>query len=155
MAKGTVSTELGNVRITCEAGAVTRVRWGRIAPQEEPEVSDPLLQDALAQMVAYFSGKLEVFDLPVAVSGSAFQKQVCAAMRDIPFGETRTYGDLAKLCEAPAQAIGAACGGNPIPIIIPCHRVLGATSLGGFSGSGGIEDKVWLLRHEGAASLLI
>ncbi|MEM6587696.1 MAG: MGMT family protein [Pseudomonadota bacterium] len=66
-----------------------------------------------------------------------------------------TYGDIASRVGLPAQAVGAACGGNPIPVIIPCHRVLGADNLGGFSGGVGIETKVWLLRHEGAAGLLI
>ncbi|MCB2130957.1 MAG: MGMT family protein, partial [Rhodobacteraceae bacterium] len=66
-----------------------------------------------------------------------------------------TYGDLAKELGAPAQAIGQACGANPVPIIVPCHRILGAGGLGGFSAPGGIETKVALLRHEGAASLLI
>jgi len=73
----------------------------------------------------------------------------------IPFGETRTYGEIAAELDASAQAVGNACGANPIPILIPCHRVLGAASLGGFSGAGGIETKVALLRHEGAAGLLI
>ena len=76
-------------------------------------------------------------------------------MQSIPFGETLTYGEIAKRLGVPAQAVGQACGGNPIPVIIPCHRVLGATSLGGYSGEGGVETKVWLLRHEGAAGLLI
>jgi len=89
------------------------------------------------------------------VSGSDFQRAVCDAMRAIPFGETRTYGEIARALGVPAQAVGQACGANPIPVIIPCHRVLGAASLGGFSGSGGIETKVALLRHEGAAGLLL
>lgn len=76
-------------------------------------------------------------------------------MQDIPLGETRTYGDLARDLSVPAQAIGQACGANPIPVIIPCHRILGSSGLGGFSGAGGVETKVWLLRHEGAAGLLI
>ncbi len=76
-------------------------------------------------------------------------------MSAIPFGETRTYGELAQQLGVPAQAIGQACGGNPIPILIPCHRVLGANGLGGYSGDGGVETKVWLLRHERAAGLLI
>jgi methylated-DNA-[protein]-cysteine S-methyltransferase len=73
----------------------------------------------------------------------------------IPFGETRTYGDLAKDLGVPAQAIGQACGANPVPVIVPCHRILGASGLGGFSAPGGVETKVALLKHEGAASLLI
>ena len=76
-------------------------------------------------------------------------------MQAIPFGDTLTYGDIARRLGAPAQAVGQACGGNPIPVIIPCHRVLGARSLGGFSAAGGVDTKVWLLRHEGAAGLLI
>ncbi len=155
MAQGFVSTPLGYVRVTSENGAVTRVRWGKIRPKIEDQEFDAVLEGALEQIQAYFAGELTTFDVPVDVTGSAFQKQVCAAMQDVPFGETCTYGDLARICDARAQAIGAACGGNPIPIIVPCHRVLGANNLGGFSGSGGIEDKVWLLRHEGSASLLI
>ena len=76
-------------------------------------------------------------------------------MRAIPFGETRTYGEIAKAVGAPAQAVGQACGANTIPVIIPCHRVTGTGGLGGFSGMGGVETKVELLRHEGAYSLLI
>ena len=76
-------------------------------------------------------------------------------MASIPFGETLTYGDIARRIEAPAQAVGQACGANPIPVIIPCHRVLGAKTLGGFSAKGGVETKGWLLRHEHAAGLLI
>ncbi len=88
--------------------------------------------------------------------GSDFQRAVCDAMSAIPFGETLTYGDIAKLTGNSAQAVGNACGANPIPIIIPCHRVMGAGGkLVGFSGAGGVETKVQLLRLEGAAGLLI
>ena len=76
-------------------------------------------------------------------------------MRAIPFGETVTYGDIARALGAPAQAVGQACGGNPIAIIIPCHRVLGSGGLGGFSGAGGVETKVALLRHEGGYPFLV
>ena len=91
----------------------------------------------------------------MAPGGSPLQRAVCDQMRAIPFGETRTYGDLAKALGAPPQAIGQACGGNPLPILIPCHRVLSARGLGGFSAPGGVETKVALLRHEGAGGLLI
>jgi methylated-DNA-[protein]-cysteine S-methyltransferase len=76
-------------------------------------------------------------------------------MAAIPHGHTRTYGDIARAVGAPAQAVGQACGANPLPILIPCHRVLGRNTLGGFSAPGGVETKVALLRHEGAAGLLI
>ena len=131
--------------------AITALQWGT-APTED---STPELNAAAAQLSAYFDGRLKHFDLPLRVAGTDFQRAVCDAMCAIPFGETRTYGELATQFDAPAQAIGQACGGNPIPILIPCHRVLGAGGLGGYSGAGGIETKVWLLRHEGAAGLLI
>jgi methylated-DNA-[protein]-cysteine S-methyltransferase len=76
-------------------------------------------------------------------------------MSAIRFGDTCTYGDIANQLGVPAQAVGQACGGNPIPVIIPCHRVMGARGLTGFSGAGGVETKVALLRHEGAGSFLI
>ena len=132
-------------------GAITRLVWdGR----NEGAVT-PLLKEAAAQLSAYDQGQLERFDLPYHVAGSEFQRQVCDLMFAIPLGETRTYGEIAKELGQPPQPVGQACGANPIPVIIPCHRVLAANGLGGFSGDGGIETKVALLRHERAAGLLI
>ena len=150
MPQTTVPSPIGPIKIRETGGAITRVAWGTGAQDETP-----LLQDAKRQLLAYFAQEITEFDLPVKVEGSDLQRKACDVMRAIPFGETRTYGDLAKELGVPAQAVGQACGGNPIPIIIPCHRILGANGLGGFSGGTGIESKVWLLRHEGAASLLI
>ena len=116
--------------------------------------ASPLVTEALSQLAAYFAGTLDRFELPLDY-GTGLHDKVRRAMSAIPFGETLTYGDIAKAVKAPAQAVGQACGANPIPIIIPCHRVLGAKTLGGFSSKGGVETKVWLLRHEGAAGLLI
>ena len=144
-------TDLGPITVTVDDGAVTGLSWG----QGDTQDTDPVLREAARQMRAYFAGTLTGFDLPLAVRGSEFQKAVCDEMRRIPFGETVTYGDIAQKLNAPPQAVGQACGGNPIPIVIPCHRVLAANGLGGFSARGGIETKVALLRHEGAASLLI
>ncbi|WP_417604085.1 methylated-DNA--[protein]-cysteine S-methyltransferase [Primorskyibacter flagellatus] len=146
----TVPTPTGPFTITEELGRVTRSEWGSGGTDQTP-----LLQRAAAQITAYFDGQLTSFDLPLNLGGSSLQQQTCNAILTIRFGETRTYGHLAKKLGVPAQAIGQACGGNPIPLIIPCHRVLAATNLGGFSGRHGIETKVWLLKHEGAASLLI
>ncbi len=150
MPRLSVNTPVGPLTLTEDAGAITRVRW-----EDGASDTSPLLQDAAAQICGYFDGVRETFDLPLTVHGSDLQQRVCTEMLNIPFGETRTYGDLAKAIGVPAQAIGQACGGNPIPVIIPCHRVLGATSLGGFSGGTGVETKVALLKHEGAAGLLI
>ncbi len=146
-----VETQFGRLGVEETDGAITRLVWnGR---DDEPQT--PLLAEAAAQLTAYDQGRLQQFDLPYRVSGSEFQRQVCDLMYAIPLGETRTYGDIAKDLGQPPQPVGQACGANPIPVIIPCHRVLAANGLGGFSGDGGIETKVALLRHERAAGLLI
>jgi methylated-DNA-[protein]-cysteine S-methyltransferase len=143
-------TPVGPVSVTLVDGAIAKLDWAVI---DGP--SDPVASAAIAQLAEYFGGTRQDFNLPLAPDVSDFQRKFGAALCAIPFGETRTYGDLARDLGVSAQAIGQACGANPIPIIIPCHRVLGANGLGGFSGAGGVEGKVQLLRHEGAASLLI
>ena len=136
--------------LTEQDGAIVRAEW------ESGGADDtPLLREAAAQLSAYFDDPAQGFDLPLKIEASDFQQRVCDAMLAIPLGETRTYGELSKDLGVPAQAIGQGCGGNPIPVIIPCHRVLGANGLGGFSGLGGVETKVWLLKHERAGGLLI
>lgn len=147
----TLATPVGSIRITASQTELTAIDWGSGA--SEPTA---LLVEAAAQITAYFEGTRQSFDLPLAMPAQGgFQQRFLQALIDIPFGQTVTYGDLAATLGAPAQAIGQACGGNPLPIVIPCHRVLGASGLGGYSGAGGIETKVALLRHEGAAGLLI
>ncbi|WP_170401685.1 methylated-DNA--[protein]-cysteine S-methyltransferase [Ruegeria arenilitoris] len=146
-----VETQFGCLGVEEEDGAITSLVWDGHTTGE----TTPLLIEAASQIRAYAEGRLKKFDLPLRVVGSEFQKQVCDLMSAIPFGDTRTYGDIAHDLGCPAQAVGQACGANPIPVIIPCHRVLAASGLGGFSGQGGVEGKVALLRHEGAASLLI
>lgn len=145
-----LETPVGLLSIFESDGAIVRLTWG-----QEGDDHTGLLGTARVQMRAYFAGELRVFDLPLRVAGSDFQRAVCDAMLAIPFGETRTYGDIARDLGGAAQPVGNACGANPIPVIIPCHRVLGANGLGGFSGAGGVETKVELLKHEGAAGLLI
>ena len=131
--------------------AVTDLLWG----QAGNLIAGALHRQVQDELDAYFWGKLRQFQIPVAPRGNTFQQRFYAALFAIPYGETRTYGDLAKELGVSAQAIGQACGANPIAIIIPCHRVIGANGLGGYSGAGGIEAKVTLLRLEGAAGLLI
>lgn len=102
------------------------------------------------QLEAYFAGELHIFDVPLAPSGTDFQRKVWQALRDIPFGHTQSYGALAQRIGAPkaSRAVGMANGHNPISIIIPCHRVIGANgSLTGYGG--GLDRKRWLLAHEG------
>lgn len=147
-----VDSPVGRLGVVEDGGKITRLRW------DVDPVGDlsRVLAEAQAQLRAYFDGTLTTFDLPTHVEGSDFQRAVCDAMSAILFGETMTYGEIAKLTGNSAQAVGNACGANPIPIIIPCHRVMGAgNKLVGFSGAGGVETKVQLLRLEGAAGLLI
>ncbi|OIQ33376.1 MAG: cysteine methyltransferase [Roseobacter sp. MedPE-SWchi] len=154
MPSAQIDTFVGTLRVTETDGAITRLAWP--SPEQDPaQDKSALLARACDQLQAYFAGELQVFDLPLQVSGSDFQRAVCEAMFAIPLGETRTYGDLARDLGRPPQPVGNACGTNPIPVIIPCHRILGANGLGGFSGGIGIETKITLLKHEGAASLLI
>ncbi|MEP2641938.1 methylated-DNA--[protein]-cysteine S-methyltransferase [Roseobacter sp.] len=151
MACLSVDTRFGRLTLHEEDGAIVSLCWNGT----DEGTPTPLLLEAVRQVKAYDDGTLEQFDLPMRVRGSAFQQAVCDVMRAIPFGDTLTYGDIAKKLGAMPQAVGQACGGNPIPVIIPCHRVMGAKGLTGFSGAGGVETKVALLRHEKAAGLLI
>lgn len=147
--RASLITPLGPVTLTESAGVITALDW-----HASPGTGSALLTEALRQLQAYFDRRLTRFDLPLDF-GSGFQAQVRRAMAAIPYGQTRRYGDLAREIGAPAQAIGQACGANPLPVLIPCHRVLAANGLGGFSAKGGVEGKVLLLKLEGAASLLI
>ncbi len=149
--KAGLSSPVGPLTLIERDGGIAELEWDASGGQAET----PLLREAVAELEAYFAGKLKEFSVPLKPRGSVFQQKFYAALRAIPFGETRTYGDLAGELGVSAQAIGQACGANPLAIMIPCHRVLGATSLGGFSGRGGVEAKVALLKLEGAAGLLI
>lgn len=135
---------VGTLTLTENDGALVSIEWG-----EGPSDPSPLLRDAADQLAAYFNGDLHDFDLPLAPQGSQFLKQVCEAMLTIPHGDTKTYGDIANQIGSAARAVGMACGRNPIPIVIPCHRVVGAGGkLTGYSGQGGLDTKKFLLRHE-------
>jgi len=146
-----VTTRFGPLFIEANPTHITALNWQGKASA----ASTDLLDEAVAQLTAYDAGKLTVFDLPLAPYGSDFQQSVFAAMRAIPFGETLTYGEIATALGCPAQPVGQACGANPIPVIIPCHRVLSKTGLGGFSGLGGVETKIALLQHEGGYPFLL
>ncbi len=150
MTRATLASPFGPLTLTEETGEITRVDWG----DQGEGTPSPLLSEAVRQLADYFAGARRSFDLPLRL-GEGFDGRFRAALVAIPWGETRTYGDLARDLGISAQAAGQACGANPLPILVPCHRVLGASGLGGFSAPGGIETKVALLRLEGAASLLI
>jgi methylated-DNA-[protein]-cysteine S-methyltransferase len=121
-----------------------------IGPLAEAEPgSDAIVDEARRQLDAYFAGRLQRFNLPLAPRGTVFQERVWMALRDIPYGKTCSYGDIAAVVGAPkaVRAVGGANGCNPISIIVPCHRVIGANgALTGFGG--GIDRKRYLLTHE-------
>ncbi len=151
MPKITVPSPFGPLCLTEQDGHIVAVDWHQAEFSEHTE----LLDEAATQMAAYFAGELRIFDLPLAPKGDTFQQDVCNAMLAIPYGETCTYGDIAKKLDTYGQPVGQACGGNSIPIIIPCHRVLGAHGLGGYSGEGGVERKIELLKLEGGFPYLL
>ena len=150
MATIQIGSPVGTLIIREDRGQIVRLTWGRADVVERTD----LLAEAARQVRAYFDGELRTFDLPLAPPGSPFQQGVYRAMSAIPYGETRSYGDIARDLGSVARAVGQACGANPIPILIPCHRVLGAGgTIGGFSGGRGTPTKRSLLAHEGALSL--
>ncbi len=141
-------TPLGPLTVSQEAGAIVALDWG----WGRDQTPSPILLQASEQLHAYFDGSLRVFDLPLAPPGSPYRQRVWAALRDIGFGQTCSYADLARAAGGSPRSIGGANGANPIPIIIPCHRVVGSSGLGGYSGGEGLQTKSWLLAHEGAAT---
>jgi len=143
----TIPSPVGPLTIEQEGDAIVAMHWGR-APKEAPT---PLLQEAARQLGEYFAGARRDFDLPLRPEGSPLEQSVWAAMARIPYGQTRSYGEIAGEVGDTAQSVGSACGSNPIPVIIPCHRVLAAQGkLGGYSGAGGLKTKTALLVLEGA-----
>ena len=115
---------------------------------EEAHDKTPLLTRAKEQLLDYFAGKRRQFELPLAPQGTSFQRALWQALSAIPYGELRTYGELAAALGSVPRAVGGACGRNPIPIIIPCHRVVAAGALGGFSGGEGPATKRKLITLE-------
>ncbi|PHQ66719.1 MAG: cysteine methyltransferase [Sneathiella sp.] len=140
---------VGDLTVTEENAVIISLDWGWVPT--EWQATTPLLEKAAEQLNQYFDGDIGDFDLPLDPPGTAFQKKVWEQMLKIPAGQTKTYGDIAKALNSAAQPVGTACGANPIPIIIPCHRVLAAGGkMGGYSGLGGLETKSALLRLEKA-----
>jgi methylated-DNA-[protein]-cysteine S-methyltransferase len=138
-------TPLGSLSVSEEDGAIVALDWGQGRDQDDT----PLLRRACDQLQRYFDGAAVGFDLPLAPAGTAFQRRVWDALRSIPAGETRSYGALAAMLGTSARAIGGANAANPIPILIPCHRVVGASgALGGYSGGDGEPTKRFLLALE-------
>ena len=138
-------TPLGEMTFSEDEGAIVALDWGRGSEQE----ATPLLREARDQLHDYFDGKRVSFQLPLAPHGTPYQRRVWAALCTIPAGETRSYADIARDIASHPRAVGHANGRNPIPIVIPCHRVIAANgAIGGFSGLDGPTTKRFLLDHE-------
>lgn len=144
-----IDSPIGGLRIHASAGLVTAIEFDAAEPRGRRR-GDELLDRAEQQLAQYFCGELRQFDLPLANGGTEFQQKVWAELQRIPYGETASYGDIARrLGYAPgiSRAVGAANGANPIPIVVPCHRVIGADgTLTGYAG--GVERKKTLLDLE-------
>jgi len=144
-------TPIGDITVSEADGAVVSLDWGW---GRDATAETPLLQRARAQLQAYFDGDLTDFDLPLAPAGTTYQQRIWQALRAIPYGETRSYAAVAAAAGGSARSVGQANGCNPIPIIIPCHRVVAAHHLGGYSGGEGLATKRYLLALEARDSLL-
>ena len=143
-------TAIGDLSIAEEDGAIVSVDWGFGRDQ----TVTPLLARARDQLFAYLDGHLTRFDLPLNPAGTPYRRRVWAALCDIPYGATRSYADIARQAGGSPRSVGQANGSNPIPIIIPCHRVLATTGIGGYSGGEGLPTKRALLALEARATPL-
>ena len=144
MPRISLHTPVGDITVFEEDGAIVSLDWGWV-PDQAPS---PGLERARTQLNAYFDGELRQFDLKLAPAGTPYRRGVWQALCAIPFGETRTYRDIALVAGGSARSVGQANGRNPIPIIIPCHRVVAAGDLGGYSGGDGLATKRVLLDLE-------
>lgn len=140
----------GKLGIRCSARALSGIEF---LPAETRSVvpRDALAREVWAQLDAYFRKPAFQFDLPLELNGTEYRRKVWRALGDIPCGEVLTYGELAARLHSAPRAVGQACGHNPIPVVIPCHRVVGKTGLGGFmhrADDGALDIKRWLLAHE-------
>jgi methylated-DNA-[protein]-cysteine S-methyltransferase len=140
-----LDSPVGRLTLTEQDGAIVAIDWTRRAVRDNPT---PLLARAKDLLGRHFDGEPVDFDLPLSPRGTAFQQRVWRAMRAIPYGDTVTYGELARRVDSEPRAIGGACGANPIPIVVPCHRVVAASGAGGYSGRGGLKTKALLLEIE-------
>jgi methylated-DNA-[protein]-cysteine S-methyltransferase len=136
---------VGDLTVSEEDGSIVAIDWG----WGRDQAATPVLLRARDELQAYFDGELTRFDLPLAPAGSAYRQRVWAALCAIPHGQTRSYLDITRVAGGSPRSVGGASGANPIPIVIPCHRVLATNGLGGYSGGDGLATKRFLLSLEG------
>jgi methylated-DNA-[protein]-cysteine S-methyltransferase len=149
-----INAPFGKVGIRTDASSVREIVY-LPASTDIIEPDSPLAREAARQIQRYFIEASMHFDLPLASRGTAFQRRVWQAISSIPPGEVWTYGQLANAIGSVPRAVGQACGSNPLPIVVPCHRVVAASGLGGFAHHAGTnfftDVKRWLLAHEGVS----
>lgn len=141
---------VGDLTLSEDGDAIVALDWGWGRDQTETA----LLLRARDQLHAYFDGERREFDLPLAPAGTPYRRLVWAALQKIPYGATRTYGEIAAMAGGSPRSVGTANGSNPIPIIIPCHRVLASNGIGGYSGGDGLDTKRALLQLESPSTPL-
>ena len=150
-----IDSPIGRIEVGADATAITSLsieRQGRLPWDGAPEHSNDVLDTAVEQLDEYFAGTRRDFDVPVRLVGTDFQRAVWSELRELPFGSVISYGEIGHATgrATAGRAVGGAVGANPVPIIVPCHRVLASNKrITGYSGGNGIPTKVWLLDHEG------
>ncbi len=137
-------TPLGALTLSEEDGTIVSLDWGFGRNQSQT----PVLLRGREQVQAYFDGTLRQFDLPLSPAGTPYRKRIWHALTELAYGQTVSYGAVASQVGGSARSVGVASGANPIPIIVPCHRVTASNGLGGYSGGEGPETKRWLLAFE-------
>ena len=152
-----IDSPIGRIEITSDGPTVTSLtieKDGRLPLDSTPEKSNPVLDKAVTQLGEYFAGTRKDFDVPVTLVGTEFQKAIWAGISDIGFGSVESYGALGHATGRPTagRAVGGAVGANPVPLLVPCHRVLASNGkITGYSAGEGVPTKIWLLDHEGIA----
>lgn len=148
-------TEIGALTLVCDKDGLKSIEFGRTRPEGALWESNGLLEEAKRELLEYLEGNRREFSLPLKPEGTEFQKRVWKALTAIPYGETRTYGQIAAQIGNPkaCRAVGMANHKNPLPIMIPCHRVIGTGgSLVGYGG--GLDRKIWLLKLENPGKII-
>src|SRR3954452_24452335 len=151
MAHLSLHSPIGDITVFANDDAIVALEWGWAGDQRPT----PLLTQACEQLQDYFDGHRTGFDLPLAPAGTPYRRAVWQALCGIPYGETRTYVAIARIAGGSPRSVGQANGRNPIPLIIPCHRVVASGHLGGYSGGDGLDTKRWLLALENPAIALL
>lgn len=152
-----MTSPIGRIEVVGDGAAIVSLsieRDGMLPYDDHPETPDAIVDAAVTQLTEYFAGGRHDFDLPVSLAGTTFQTAVWTQICELAWGEVASYGDLGRGTgrATAGRAVGGAVGANPVPIIVPCHRILGGDGMiTGYSGGEGIPTKSWLLAHEGIA----